>query len=263
MHCNVHNCCTHYCTEQTWYFLFLPSRQSPLLRWCLFEKRGTQVTPSSRPPPTLTHWDLVTQVTSPPTLTSRDQVTHVHVTSPSPRPPPTLRTNGTGSLLVTQPTVSRHWPIQLILSWSTARLRESLTTSHTMSNSMELVQWLLVGGSLHLVQWGWPPTMAHPCQPAKQESINLTTVPMLVQWITVNWNTEIFYFIEADWHPGLFLPGIISNLYAFFRYSSGWDKCSRGTICSNEFIRYHGAMQLLCIKLGESQNTSMMRHTHD
>jgi len=40
VHCTVHNCCTQYCTEQTWWFSLLPSRQSPLLRWCLFEGRG-------------------------------------------------------------------------------------------------------------------------------------------------------------------------------------------------------------------------------
>jgi len=40
VHCTVHNCCAQYCTEQTWKFSLLPSRQSPLLRWCLFEGRG-------------------------------------------------------------------------------------------------------------------------------------------------------------------------------------------------------------------------------
>jgi len=37
-HCTVHNCCAQYCTEQTWQFFLLPSRQSPLLRWRLFEQ---------------------------------------------------------------------------------------------------------------------------------------------------------------------------------------------------------------------------------
>jgi len=32
VHCTVHNCCAQYCTEQTWSFSLLPSRQSPLLR---------------------------------------------------------------------------------------------------------------------------------------------------------------------------------------------------------------------------------------
>ena len=40
VHCTVHNCCIQYCTEQTWSFSLLPSRQSPLLRLCLFEGRG-------------------------------------------------------------------------------------------------------------------------------------------------------------------------------------------------------------------------------
>ena len=40
VHCTVDNCCTQYCTEQTWQFSLLPSRQSSLLRWCLFEERG-------------------------------------------------------------------------------------------------------------------------------------------------------------------------------------------------------------------------------
>ena len=39
VHRTVLNCCTQYCTEQTWQFSPLPSRQSPLLRWCLFEGR--------------------------------------------------------------------------------------------------------------------------------------------------------------------------------------------------------------------------------
>jgi len=40
VHWSVHNCCAQYCTEQTWQFSLLPSRQSPLLWWCLFEGRG-------------------------------------------------------------------------------------------------------------------------------------------------------------------------------------------------------------------------------
>ena len=40
VHRTVHNYCTQYCTEQTWQFSLLSSRQSPLLRWCLFEGRG-------------------------------------------------------------------------------------------------------------------------------------------------------------------------------------------------------------------------------
>ena len=40
VHRTVHNCCTQYCTEQTWQFSPLPSRRSPQLRWCLFEGRG-------------------------------------------------------------------------------------------------------------------------------------------------------------------------------------------------------------------------------
>jgi len=43
VHRTVHNCCTQYCTEQTWQFSPLPSRQSPLLRRCLFEGRGQQM----------------------------------------------------------------------------------------------------------------------------------------------------------------------------------------------------------------------------
>jgi len=50
VHRTVHNCCTQYCTEQTWWFSLLPSRQSPLLRWCLFEGRGY-----------VWHWPCVTQ----------------------------------------------------------------------------------------------------------------------------------------------------------------------------------------------------------
>ena len=40
VHRTVHNCCTQYCTEQTWQFSPLPSRRSPQLQWCLFEGRG-------------------------------------------------------------------------------------------------------------------------------------------------------------------------------------------------------------------------------
>ena len=40
VHRTVYNCCTQYCTEQTWQFSPLPSRRSPQLRWCLFEGRG-------------------------------------------------------------------------------------------------------------------------------------------------------------------------------------------------------------------------------
>ena len=39
VHCTVHNCCTQYYTEQTPIIFPLTSRQSPLLRWCLFEKQ--------------------------------------------------------------------------------------------------------------------------------------------------------------------------------------------------------------------------------
>jgi len=42
VHRTVHNCCTQYCTEQTWQFSLLHSRQSPLLRWCLFEGRRVE-----------------------------------------------------------------------------------------------------------------------------------------------------------------------------------------------------------------------------
>jgi len=47
VHRTVHNCCTQYCTEQTWQFSLLPSRQSPHLRWCLFEGRDKELTPLS------------------------------------------------------------------------------------------------------------------------------------------------------------------------------------------------------------------------
>ena len=40
LHCTVHNCHTQYCTERTWQFSLLPSRQSSLLQWCLFEGKG-------------------------------------------------------------------------------------------------------------------------------------------------------------------------------------------------------------------------------
>jgi len=47
VHRTVHNCCTEYCTEQTWLFSPLHSRQSPHLRWCLFEGRGVMAQKNS------------------------------------------------------------------------------------------------------------------------------------------------------------------------------------------------------------------------
>ena len=45
----VYNCCTQYCTEQTWKVSLLPSRKSPLLRWCLFEGKGGRLSGKKRP----------------------------------------------------------------------------------------------------------------------------------------------------------------------------------------------------------------------
>jgi len=59
VHCTVHNCCTQYCTEHSWRFSLVASRQSSLLRWRLFEGRGRVVARKSRPINSPTRYALV------------------------------------------------------------------------------------------------------------------------------------------------------------------------------------------------------------
>jgi len=73
VHSTLHNCCTQYCTEQTWKFSLLQSNQSPLLQWCLFVGRAPQVISASSGPPKSTTQTL-SQVLQPVLHSSQQSV---------------------------------------------------------------------------------------------------------------------------------------------------------------------------------------------